>query len=172
MTQVREVKSEELQATIRRLLPSQGGFSEDLQATNLITPIIDLTPAAEGNQLREDLQTAYDRAVNQTSLAASSSATLSTSIGFEIVSGYGNNGSSSSANVVAFELTDGFTTTRFYEVIIPINGAFNIPRFVVYNPAGFSLTASTGANISAKIYNQQIADSNGQLQNPTGYNPQ
>ena len=58
MPQITSITSEALQATIRRLLPSQQGFGDDLQATNLITPIIDLTPSAEGSEFRQDLQTA------------------------------------------------------------------------------------------------------------------
>ena len=58
MTQIINITSEALQATIRRLLPSQQGFGEDLQASNVITPIIDLTPTAEGSVVRQDLQTA------------------------------------------------------------------------------------------------------------------
>ena len=41
------VTSEALQSTVRRLLPSQQGFGSDLEATNLIQPVIDLTPTAE-----------------------------------------------------------------------------------------------------------------------------
>ena len=56
--QITRITSEALQATIRRLLPSQQGFGEDLQATNVITPIIDLTPTAEGSSVPESLQQA------------------------------------------------------------------------------------------------------------------
>ena len=51
MAQIINITSEALQATIRRLLPSQQGFGEDLQATNVVQPIIDLTPTAEGTVL-------------------------------------------------------------------------------------------------------------------------
>jgi hypothetical protein len=40
MAQIKSVVSESLQATIRRLLPSQSGFTEDLQAQNVIVPVI------------------------------------------------------------------------------------------------------------------------------------
>ena len=52
------VNSEALEAQIRDLLPSQRGFGSELQASNVILPIIDLTPTAEGSILRTDLQTA------------------------------------------------------------------------------------------------------------------
>ena len=52
------VNSEALQEQIRDLLPSQNGFGSELQASNVITPIIDLTATAEGSSLGTDLQTA------------------------------------------------------------------------------------------------------------------
>ena len=52
------VNSEILQTQIRDLLPSQNGFGSELQASNVITPIIDLTATAEGSSLGSDLQTA------------------------------------------------------------------------------------------------------------------
>ena len=52
------VNSETLQTQIRDLLPSQNGFGSELQASNVITPIIDLTAAAEGSGLPFDLQEA------------------------------------------------------------------------------------------------------------------
>ena len=55
MSQIISITSEALQATVRRLLPSQQGFGEDLQASNVILPVIDLTPTAEGSQLPNDL---------------------------------------------------------------------------------------------------------------------
>ena len=52
------VNSEVLQTQIRDLLPSQNGFGSELQASNVITPIIDLTSAAEGSGLPLALQNA------------------------------------------------------------------------------------------------------------------
>lgn len=52
------VNSEALETQIRDLLPSQNGFGSELQASNIITPIIDLTSAAEGSGLPFDLRTA------------------------------------------------------------------------------------------------------------------
>jgi hypothetical protein len=52
------VNSEDLQTQIRDLLPSQNGFGSELQASNVIFPIIDLTRSAEGSGLPEYLQRA------------------------------------------------------------------------------------------------------------------
>ena len=47
MAEITQVVSETLQNRIRELLPSQAGFGEDLQASNVIIPVVDLTSAAE-----------------------------------------------------------------------------------------------------------------------------
>ena len=54
------INSQELEDKIRQLLPSQGGAGAgfDLSASTQIIPIIDVTPSAEGSQLRVDLQSA------------------------------------------------------------------------------------------------------------------
>ena len=49
---------EVLQSQIRDVLPSQNGFGSELQASNVITPIIDLTAAAEGSGLPVSLHQA------------------------------------------------------------------------------------------------------------------
>ena len=53
------INSQDLESTVRKLLPSQGGAGAgiDLSASTQIIPIIDLTPTAEGSILRQDLQT-------------------------------------------------------------------------------------------------------------------
>ena len=58
MAQITSVTSEALQARVRTLLPSQQGFGEDLQASNVIMPVIDLTETASGSTLATNLQTA------------------------------------------------------------------------------------------------------------------
>jgi hypothetical protein len=54
------VTSEALQLKLRQLLPSQQGFGTDLSASDTIIPIIDLTAAAEGSDVPEFLQRAWD----------------------------------------------------------------------------------------------------------------
>ena len=92
MAQITKVTSEALQSTIRRLLPSQQGFGEDLQASNVITPIIDLTETAEGSTLPSYLQTAL---------------TLTDATTFDV-----NNGSSTIINTPGFWQINASFTTR------------------------------------------------------------
>ena len=82
MAQITTITSEALQSTIRRLLPSQQGFGEDLEASNVIQPIIDLTPTAEGTQLPFDLQTAINFTDATAFKAQGSTVTVASTPGF------------------------------------------------------------------------------------------
>jgi hypothetical protein len=179
MAEIIRITSEALQSTIRRLLPSQQGFGDDLMASSVITPIIDLTPTAEGSAVRQDLQTAlsldsvtaWARPLN-----AVGSTTIINNAGFWRVVGaiYANSNTPAACNL---SLTDGISSKKIYEITgAAFTGTFqvNIPLdFVVYLNSGESLTANTtiihaGGHGSV----QQIADSNGDFVNPAGFNPQ
>ena len=179
MAEIREVVSEQLQATIRRLLPSQKGFTEDLQASNVITPIIDLTPTAEGSSLPEYLQNALAFGSQTEFTAAGGSTDIISNAGFWRVTGSVNlAGNSASIVQAAFGLFDGATfktiynwrklgTTSFSEFFTL---SFDI---VVYLRAGETLRASnstTNADIRGSY--RQLADVNGVLTNPAGFSPQ
>lgn len=179
MAQIRQVVSESLQATIRRLLPSQQGFTEDLQASNVITPIIDLTPTAEGSALPEYLQTAltFGDATSFT-YSSTTSATVINSTGFWRVFGTAGMVNDSGASMeVSFNVTDGLSNKKLWGLRTVVAGSntlqYNQPfDFVVLLSAGDSLTysaTSTGATVGSY---RQIADINGNLVNPDGYSPQ
>lgn len=175
MAQIRQVVSESLQATIRRLLPSQQGFTEDLQASNVITPIIDLTPSAEGSGLAVDLaralslgsQTAFD--VNNTT------STLINTTGFyRVFGGVSVRGNNTGTREAYFELTDGTTTKRIWEVgTFASSDTYGVVinvDFVVFLATGESLTATSNGTVSSLIGStRQIADVNGNIVNPSGF---
>jgi len=170
------IKSDKLEDKIRQLLPSQGGFQAgvDLSASTQIVPIIDLTESAEGSNQRQDLQTALS--LNDiTTFDISSTGTLVSTTGyfrvFGIVSGVPP--TSTSANYTAtFSLTDGVTTKNI--AIIRIQGTStttNIVQlfdFIVFLPAGQSLTATTSNSVLAITGStKQIATLDGTLTNPS-----
>jgi hypothetical protein len=177
MAQVTEVTSEALQSVFRRLLPSQAGFGEDLQATNVITPIIDLTPSAEGSALPNNLQTALALANNSTFQIENTTTTMVNSAGFWRI--YGNFcfiGSSSSTVVNYIDITDGSTTQTLQ--LFKSNagdqksGIFGFD-FVVFVNSGETVrgvSSETSNYVNASV--RQLADVNGNLVNPTGYTPQ
>lgn len=177
MAQIIRITSEALQATVRRLLPSQQGFGEDLQASNVIQPIIDLTPTAEGTILDTDLA----RAVNFASTAFdinNTTTVLAQNPGFYRVIG------TASARVATgvtantrFSMSDGFSSKDVWGMTIHNSGqepAVGVPfDFVVYLNVGETFSGITDTGQSY-LYGsiRQIADSNGVVSPPTGFNPQ
>ena len=175
MAEITNVTSEALQAQVRRLLPSQQGFGEDLQASNVITPIIDLTSTAEGSQLGTNLQTAINFTDATTFNFTNSSTTLVSTAGFYRLTGVatvieGTGG----ARTASIRLTDGATTKVVY-----LLGSFNTSYqasyvddfdFVIYLQSGESLqifAITAFARMAGSV--RQIADVNGNLVNPSGF---
>ena len=82
------INSENLESTVRKLLPSQGGAGAgvDLSASTQIIPTIDLTPTAEGSILRQDLQTSSSfTSITSFNIANSSSTDLITNTGYWLI---------------------------------------------------------------------------------------
>ena len=175
MSQIINITSEALQATVRRLLPSQQGFGEDLQASNVITPIIDLTPTAEGSSVPVQLQEAFFAGQASASVQNGGTTTLVNTPGFYRVNYQLTCRNASGGQRIAVQLNDGSTTTKLVQIV---DGS---------NPPGFALQGiltvflATGdsielfSDISASFIAataRQIADVNGILVNPTGFTPQ
>ena len=166
--QIREIKSEALQATIRRLFPSQAGFSEDLQASNLITPIVDVTPTAEGTQLPFYLQQALDFN-SSTFFCSNATISVTSTPGFYRVFGVVSNIGGVDANG-SVQLTDGLTTRIIFS--IPANGDSSptLFDFIVFVNTGQTLQIkSDNATLFTNISLRQVADLNGNLTNPSGF---
>lgn len=175
MSQIINITSEALQATIRRLLPSQQGFGEDLQASNVITPIIDLTPTAEGSQLPTFIQQALSF-TDQTSFAVTNgSSTLVSTPGFYRIFGTATlRNRTGSTETVSFRLSDGLSTKNIWEFGVTgsadrLNAATQYD-FTVFLQAGDTLSGNAS---SADGYlagsTRQVATVNGELVNPSGF---
>jgi len=173
MAQLINITSEALQATIRRLLPSQAGFGEDLQATNVITPIIDLTPTAEGSILPAYLQQAYT--LSNTSFNVSNgSSTFANTAGFHIVqyiSAVTNQGAAVDNTI---SVTDGTSTVILMDHD-DISSSTGVDRnitgqFVVFLDSGHSLIAASTAGTGRLTgTSRQIATLTGELVDPPGF---
>lgn len=180
MAEIVPVVSEALEATIRDLLPSQRGFGEDLQASNVITPIIDLTPTAEGSNLREDLQKSLDFAVTQVQRLTAGSSAINPGTGFWRIYGNLQLGPSATANTsITINMTDGLSVKPIFETTShdPSAGDRAVDAenfdFIVFLKAGDSLTLVTDSNTQkANLFYRQIATVNGTLVTPLGYSGQ
>lgn len=170
MAQVRPVTSEALEAQIRDLLPSQNGFSEDLQATNVITPIIDLTATAEGTTTPQMLQTALAFGSQTAFDAFGTTTTLANTPGFWLLTGAVYSGTTSTSQEIDFSLSDGLSTKQ----IAAYSALGNVEiQIIVFLRAGDSFTTSSPSNnFRFRGSIRQIADVNGNLINPVGFTPQ
>jgi hypothetical protein len=168
------VNSEVLQTQIRDLLPSQNGFGSELQATNVITPIIDLTAAAEGSGLNQLLQNAIAFGSQTAFEGNNTPVVLANSPGFYRIFGVASIVTASgSAQDGGFTMTDGSTTKIVWQM--KFNAAVDTYQtesfdFVVWLAAGESISAVSN-NVASRLCGsiRQIADSSGQSVNPSGY---
>lgn len=174
MAQLINITSEALQATIRRLLPSQQGFGEDLQASNVITPVIDLTPTAEGSSLPQYLQTALNfGGATEFEVANTTTALISTP-GFYRVIGTISNRNGGSDNNARFTISDGLSTKTIYG-LKALNDSNTQPMavsydFTVFLDTGETLSATSGTNVGVLTGSvRQVADRYGTVVNPTGF---
>lgn len=167
------VNSEELQSLIRDLLPSQNGFGSELQASNVITPIIDLTATAEGSTLRSDLQTALAFGSQTVFQISNGTSTILNSPGFYRVTAFMSTQQDTvGSETNSFSLTDGATTKELFEQIggIASGGQANFVDFTVFLAAGESLTGTSSSTSSfIRGSTRQVAQGDGTFVQPNGY---
>ena len=175
MAQLIRITSEALQATVRRLLPSQQGFGEDLQASNVITPIIDLTPTAEGSSVPAYLQQAlaFDSQTS-TSVVNTTTTLISTTGFFRIFGTWSLRADGGGDRNVAITMTDGLSTKNllFGYANFATSTDYNeqLFDFIVFLRAGDSVAGtSNSSDARMDVTTRQIADINGNLINPSGF---
>lgn len=173
MAQIRQVVSEQLQSTIRRLLPSQQGFTEDLQASNVITPIIDLTPSAEGSQLPDYLQKALAFGDITAFDVSNTTTTLMNSPGFWLLE---FTAVSLRNDLCRLEYSDGLSVKYPFRLGTGAGVTATINESVTYRnvfclSAGDSVSAAAANTARIAGNYRQIADISGNLVNPDGYTP-
>jgi hypothetical protein len=175
--QITSVTSEQLQAKIRDLLPSQEGFGTDLMAQNVIVPIIDLTAAAQGTSTPESYAQAINFGGATTFSVVNTTTSIITTAGFYRIIGTANFTNQSASNPASIRMSDGFSTKDVWNTAI--NGAYSVQfagysfDFIVFNASGITTSAHSGmsgVNITGSV--RQIADSNGNAVLPTGFSPQ
>ena len=178
MAQIISITSEALQSTIRRLLPSQQGFGEDLQATNVVTPVIDITPTAEGSSVPQYLQTALNFGGLNRIFVQNTTSNLVTGGGFYRCQGNISIESDATTEMgVGFRISDGSSTQTVYDLRIT-NRTNDFYVAVPYDITVFLRPADTLIGFSDDTEGilagsfRQVADSGGNLINPVGFTPQ
>ena len=174
MTQITPITSEALQASVRRLLPSQVGFGEDLRATNLIQPIIDLTPTAEGSVLQTNLQQAVAFGNASTFSVFNATTTIISTTGFHRITCVVNQQGTGTDQAADLNMTDGATSKVVWSSFITsaytssATPCVNLDLVVFVN-SGESVSWTCGNHSIARGSVRQIADLQGNLINPVGF---
>ena len=167
------VNSEPLQATVRNLLPSQNGFGSELQASNVITPIIDLTATAEGTTTPESLQQAISFGAITADSIINTTTTLAASPGFWRFRGNVSMTTQAGNTAGAIVISDGATTKNILRVF-GSSGAGNYALtnydFIVFLRAGDTVSGdSPNGFIQINNIYYQVAEVDGTLVNPVGF---
>ena len=176
--QITSVTSESLQAQIRNLLPSQEGFGTDLMAQNVIVPIIDLTSAAEGSSVAEYLQTAFGIGNGSLLHSTADTQTVINNTGFWKCDIFSCVNTAFGLNAT-IQVTDGTSTSEVFNFGRATGTSTGNEymdtrtQMVVFLAAGESLTSTLpSTSHQTFITYRQVADVNGTLVNPLGFNPQ
>ena len=169
------INSEQLEAKIRSLLPSQGGAGAgfDLSASTQIIPVVDLTESAEGSNRRQDLQSSLShKTVTDFDISFVSSVLVNTTGYYRV---FGNiqilNDNTAQRSAEIF-INNGTTQKSVFKVFSEENSGLNVVTstafdFIVKLEAGDSLTAFTGGTAGTiNVTTRQIADIQGNLINP------
>jgi hypothetical protein len=178
LAEIVPVVSEALEAQVRSLLPSQRGFGEDLQASNVIMPIIDLTAAAEGSGVPVFLQQAQAFGSQTAFSATNTTVTVANSPGFYRITATSGCFAANGTTVTnSIDITDGISTKRLFQHTVGGAGGqqgTSVPiDYVVFLTAGDSVSVTSSATSSYIVgSSRQIADVNGNLVNPIGFTPQ
>ena len=175
MAEIIRITSEALQATVRRLLPSQQGFGDDLQATNLITPIIDLTPTAEGSSLPDYLQRAINYVDANTFSVFNTTSTIINTPGFWQINGSISHNFGAGVGNASIEINDGSTDKTLFDFSEAVPSSYSeifmkyidCPIILVRTGDSVKITAGSSTFVAGSC--RQIADLNGNLNDPTGY---
>ena len=179
MAQITPIVSEALQRAVRDLLPSQQGFTEDLQAQNVIVPTIDLTPTAEGSTLPSYLQTALtlSDAIVFRQNGFGTTDVVNTPGFYTCIFTFSMRSVSSGDATCCLQITDGTTTKKIIQLstdaVSTGDATSNLGQLVFCLSSGETFQANaTSAVAFVEGSVRQIASLDGTLTNPTGFAPQ
>lgn len=150
-------------------------------AQNVIVPIIDLTASAAGSTVPQNLQTAWGFETQHNTINNQTTTLIINSGFWQVNLNYIDENvlNTSTAALGRLFLDDGTSEKTIWQVSA-VNTAtgnesrgFSNGKFVVYLRAGDSLKGfSSSTRSSLDVWYRQIADVNGVLVNPVGFNPQ
>jgi len=170
------VTDEALEKRFRDTFRSQGGSElvDDLYASGVIIPVVDFTSAAEGSQLGQNLQTAWDFTTGLNTVSNANTTIISNSGFWQIdVVGFVSPGGGVAS--VQIDITDGLAVKPVWKFSSPAGSSaggqsVSDGHFVVFLRAGDSVIArAANTQDVLNVWYRQIADVSGNLTNPSGF---
>ena len=171
------VTDEALEKKFRDTFKSQGGAElvDDLYAQGVIVPIVDFTSAAQGSELRSDLQRAWDFSTGYRQVRNASS-TISLNPGFwQLQANFSALDSAAAVDEGKIRINDGSSSKDIF-VFSELGGSGTdfettaLTQLVVFLRASDTLRVqSTSNNVIVDLFYRQIADVSGNLVNPLGF---
>ena len=167
-----EVVSPALEAQVKNLLPSVAGYGGLLRATNTIIPVVDVSSAAEGSTLPQNLQQAFAFGSCTAFTCRNASVNLASTAGFWRVYANVTLGSGCGNVFVDFKINDGSSNKVLWASEVPsaINGVSDNVDFIVFLRAQDTLNVESNSNNAITTGNyRQVADVTGKLITPVGF---
>lgn len=167
-----EIVNAGLEQQVASLLPSVAGYGGNLRSTNTIIPVVDLTAAAEGSNVPESLQQAWDFATDLVKHQAASTTALISNPGFWRVDMVVSINDASTADHY-YSISDGLTVKKIWQISGGLGSGGEIVlenSFIVFLRAGDTFQV-TGANTNfiANTWSRQVATLDGTLVTPLGF---
>lgn len=174
------VTDEALEKKFRDTFKSQGGAElvDDLYASGVIMPVVDFTAAAQGSELRSDLQTSWDFATSNNIINGASTVTLTSTPGFYKVDLIASTNGFARASVVIIAdiiINDGASDAAVWRWSTVGSSATSPDAitegsFIIFLRSGDTLKGRTAASSETmNVWYRQIADVSGNLVNPLGF---
>lgn len=147
-------------------------------AQNVIVPIIDLTSAAEGSTVSANLQEAMAFGSQNAFDVTNATTVIVNNTGFwRVTCGIQFIYDAAGTQTLEFNMSDGLSSKTVYAwnnvntVSTPLSAGSDFDK-VFFLKAGDSLSIAASTFARATGSYRQIADINGTLVNPSGFNPQ
>tara|TARA_Y100000361_G_scaffold132929_1_gene130774 strand:- start:8 stop:541 length:534 start_codon:yes stop_codon:yes gene_type:complete len=170
--------SENFQRAYRNTFPGQTSTGRDLHVSDIIIPVVDFTPTTAGTSLPESLR--FCRNLNTSVYLKSTSVTdevVISGTGFFRVNTRLSNEVDEGGTYIG--INDGSTTTIISRLISKVGtntASTNFDDFVVFLRPQDSLVAtmslSATSNGAMTVVTTPLADVNGNLLSPNGFDPQ
>lgn len=164
--------SEEFQRAFRNTFKGQVNSGRDLHVSDVVIPVVDFTPTASTTSIPFDLLTSRNRNTGGIAVTSTSASTdVTTQTGFFRLS---TTFKATNDSFINFFFDDGSATFSFFKMNCQANQAVT-SEFFVYNRVGDKIAIQTdlGAGTGeVVVFFTPIADVNGDLIQPSGYDPQ